>query len=101
MRTSQEYDQTGVKENLKTTYQITSLEDFDRFLANLIPALMAANPAAWPVTKIALDKIVEDTRAELSLTLKRRGKTIHLIDGADRVAWEEEVRMFGKSVKKV
>jgi hypothetical protein len=68
----------------------------DRFLANLIPALMAANPPAWRVTKIALDKIVADTRAELSLTLKRRGKTIHMIDDAHRVAWEEEGRMFGE-----
>jgi hypothetical protein len=91
-------NQTGGRGNLETTYQITSLEDFEQFLADFVPVLMAAAPAAWPVTKIALDQIVQLTRAELSLTAKKRPKTIYMIDATDRVAWEEEDRMFGRSV---
>jgi len=87
-----------VKGTLETSYQITSVEDFDHFLADLIPALTAAAPAIWPMTKIALDKIVTDTRAELSLTLRKRSKTYYLIDATDRVAWEEEDRMFGRAL---
>jgi hypothetical protein len=53
---------------METTYTIATLEDFDSFLADLTKAMIAANPAGWPVTKIALDKIVQDSRAELPST---------------------------------
>jgi hypothetical protein len=82
---------------LETNYQITTLEDVEQFLNDFIPVLKAADPAAWPATKKALDRLAEDTRTELSLTPRKRPKTIYMIDAADRVAWEEEDRMFPRS----
>ena len=83
---------------METSYQIVSVDDFDRFLVDLTQALMTAAPRTWPVIKIELDKIVTDTRAELSLTLKKRPKTYYLIDASDRAAWEQEDRMFGRAI---
>jgi hypothetical protein len=75
---------------MEKPYRITTVEDFELFLGDLVPKLKAAAPAAWPVTKLGLDHIVELARIELALTLKRNPRTYYLIDAPDRVAWEED-----------
>jgi len=77
----------------RRTFAIRTEAEFDAFLEELIPLMIQVNPAAWPVTKIALDSIVRLQR--LTLSLAKRPSTMYIIDEPDRLAWEEDSDFFG------